>query len=260
MAPTLKRTIKRLLATRGLALANHDHLDMLQRDALIGAKAQALSFVDDAHLRQALDLLAESQSQLNQDLFALDANGWKRGGFFVEFGATDGKSLSNTWLLEKAFGWTGILAEPARRWHAALAAAGRAAAIERDCVWEKSGETLEFAEAEWGELSTITSFRDHDHHDRRGARTYRVPTISLVDMLDRHNAPAHIDYLSIDTEGSEYAILSAFDFERYRFGAITVEHNFTPYREKLHALLTAHGYRRTLEDLSQFDDWYIAQG
>lgn len=53
------------------------------------------------------------QSQASQDVFALVANGFKRGGYFVEFGATNGKSISNTYVLEKEFGWTGIVAEPA---------------------------------------------------------------------------------------------------------------------------------------------------
>ena len=44
---------------------------------------------------------------------------------------------------------------------------------------------------------------------------YKVETISLNDMLELHNAPLIIDYLSIDTEGSEYEILSCLDFELY---------------------------------------------
>ena len=53
-----------------------------------------------------------------------------------------------------------------------------------------------------------------------------------------------IDYLSIDTEGSEYEILAAFPFEDWDIRLITVEHNFTPMREDIRTLLERHGYVR----------------
>ncbi len=87
--------------------------------------------------------------------------------------------------------------------------------------------------------------------------TYTVRTISLVDMLKKHNAPSVIDYLSIDTEGSEFEILSAFDFSKYQFNAITCEHNYAPIRDDIHSLLSQHGYRRVFPHISQCDDWYV---
>ena len=54
-----------------------------------------------------------SRAQILQDLWVLFQSREKHGGYFVEFGACDGLSLSNTFLLEKEYGWTGILAEPA---------------------------------------------------------------------------------------------------------------------------------------------------
>ena len=66
---------------------------------------------------QLLKAIRNSKSQLGQDIFALFEVGFKEGGYFVEFGATNGVSLSNTYVLEKEFAWGGILAEPAMRWH-----------------------------------------------------------------------------------------------------------------------------------------------
>jgi hypothetical protein len=76
-------------------------------------------------------------------------------------------------------------------------------------------------------------------------------------LLRKYKSPKYIDYLSIDTEGSEYEILNAFDFNEYKFGIITVEHNYTPEREKIFTLLSSKGYKRMYQDISLFDDWYI---
>jgi hypothetical protein len=78
-----------------------------------------------------------------------------------------------------------------------------------------------------------------------------------MDLLRKFNAPNKIDYLSIDTEGSEFDILEAFDFNDYQFSVITCEHNHTPSREKIFDLLTHNGYSRKFEQLSYWDDWYV---
>lgn len=199
-----------------------------------------------------------SHSQLLQDLFVLYHLREKPGGFFVEFGATNGVSLSNSFLLEKRYQWQGILAEPARCWHEALRR-NRGCVVDTRCVWERSGELIEFNEVRSAEYSTINAFTGADNHAgvRADGEVYQVQSISLVDLLIEHQAPAIIDYLSIDTEGSEFAILSAFDFDRFNIRTITVEHNYTGERERIHGLLTAKGYRRVFEKFSRWDDWYV---
>jgi hypothetical protein len=57
--------------------------------------------------------LRDSKSQLGQDIFALFTSNFKTGGTFLEIGAADGITLSNSYILEKYFGWTGVLCEPA---------------------------------------------------------------------------------------------------------------------------------------------------
>ena len=186
--------------------------------------------------------MMRSQSQLFQDLFVVFFLQGKRNGFFVEFGATDGRGLSNTFILERDFEWNGILAEPARCWHAALRSARRAA-IDTRCVWSESGQTLEFKETDLKELSTLTNLADKDFNreGRTKGTTYPVHTVSLLDLLAAHNCPKDIDYLSIDTEGSELPILNAFDFSKYDIKIVTVEHNYCePDRQQIHDLLARH--------------------
>ena len=183
---------------------------------------------------------------------------FKENGFFVEFGAVDGLYMSNTYILEKRFNWNGILAEPGRNWHESLKE-NRDVIIDTGCVWKKSGEELIFNDTKELGFSTIDNFTSSDHHKRRRkeGEKYKVKTISLEDLLIKHNAPNTIDYLSIDTEGSEFSIFENFNFEKYKFRVISVEHNFTEMREKIYKLLKQKGYIRKLKDLSQWDDWYV---
>lgn len=202
---------------------------------------------------------AHSQAQLFQDLLVIFLLQGKRGGFFVEFGATNGRDLSNTFMLEDHFGWQGLLAEPARCWHAALKA-NRRASIDTRCVWKQTGARLEFKETEIAELSTLSSLVDKDFNKngRVKGTTYSVETVSLNDLLKAHNAPREIDYLSIDTEGSELDILRPFDFADYDIKIVTVEHNFVePNRQDVLQLLSGNGFVRLFERLSKFDDWYV---
>jgi FkbM family methyltransferase len=210
----------------------------------------------ESHTVRLLKLMRNSKSLQRQDLFVLSTMDFKTGGYFVEFGATNGIDLNNTFMLEKEFGWTGILAEPARRWHDALRK-NRGCQIETDCVWSASNANLTFHEADSGEYSTIDAYSRTGRNPNKSGHNYNVRTISLEDMLDKYNAPRQIDYISVDTEGSEFEILSAFNFGKYEFRVLTVEHNFQPDRAKICELLTRNGYARKLEELSGIDDWYV---
>lgn len=235
-------------------ITRKDRLHQLKERERAYYDLQFIKAMDPGHRNRCIDLLDRSRSQLRQDLFALSQVDFRQGGFFVEFGATDGVELNNTWLMENDFGWTGILAEPARGWHGDLKA-NRSCTIETRCVWSASGETLGFTEAPRGENSGISTFVKTSRKLR--GTSYDVETISLSDLLDQHDAPEVIDYISIDTEGSEFDILDAFDFDRRSFRVMTVEHNFAPQREDIHRLLTEKGYCRVLEQVSRFDDWYV---
>lgn len=251
----LKVLLKRLLAYFNYTIMKESSYVLLNE-----------SFKDWEHLRelstdqykQLLNWKERSHAQLQQDLFVLLEHNFKKEGFFVEFGATNGKDLSNTMMLERDFAWKGILAEPAKVWHDELKT-NRKAHIETACVWSESGKKLNFNEVHEKELSTVSEYSSIDHHNksREDGKMYTVETISLLDLLDKYNAPEKIDYLSIDTEGSEFEILKAFDFSKYDIKLISCEHNKTANRQKIYKLLTHHGYIRKFAGLSNYDDWYV---
>lgn len=265
MTDTLKHLVKNGLKRFGVAITRESYLRGLEEDRRqLERGKRAISDIDliselpEQHISQLFKLLGASRAQLRQDLFVLSQLEFKRDGYFVEFGATNGVDLSNTHVLEKGFGWDGIVAEPATRWHAALKN-NRKCHIETNCVWSESGSVLTFNETNEGEYSTIDTFSSADSHRplRENGRRYSVKTISLLDLLDKYRAPKIVDYLSIDTEGSEYEILSHFDFDRYQFRVITCEHSFMAKRERIFSLMTEKGYVRKFERLSDFDDWYV---
>jgi len=202
-------------------------------------------------------LRRRSTSQLGQDLWVLERLGFKRNGFFVEFGATDGIRLSNSYLLEQDFDWRGICAEPNPRMFAQLAR-NRRCIVSEACVAARTGDVVEFVLAE--EYGGMVKDLDIDHHAKKrlayledSSNRITLITESLDDLLTRLDAPRDIDYISVDTEGSELEILQAFPFDRWNVRCWTVEHNFTPRREEIRILMEANGYHRTE---AQWDDWY----
>jgi FkbM family methyltransferase len=254
MRSAIKRRIRRALRKFDIGVTRYGVLQKLEQDSRASNVIGLLLEISNEQNEQLLRNSHHSNSQFGQDLFALHETKFKKDGYFVEFGATNGIDLSNTYLLEKMFGWTGILAEPARCWHEELRA-NRTCQIETDCVWSQSNKELSFQEGDWWEFSGINM---PGMARKRSQKSYSVKTISLTDLLDRYNAPGLVDYLSIDTEGSELEILSSFDFEKYRFRTITCEHNLNQIRrDEILALLTSKGYVRKFENISVNDDWYV---
>ena len=254
--------IKKLLNHLGVGVMKYSTEKMLiennRRYTDLLSAVDFICNISASKIKEELEIVRQAKSQAHQDMLVLALLDFKRKGYFVEFGATDGIDYSNTWLMEKNFDWQGILAEPAKSWHRELKK-NRHCHISNKCVWKRSDEHLIFNEARDGGFSTIDSFSSIDHHRdaRVGGEKYRVETISLNDLLITFDAPKNIDYLSIDTEGSEYDILSTLDYGRWDISIITVEHNYTDRREKIKKLLEQHDYKNVLPALSKYDDWYV---
>lgn len=212
------------------------------------------------HRERLTEFFYKAHGQLYQDMIVQMYLGWKTNGYFVEFGATDGNDISNTYTLEKEFGWNGILAEPAKHWHPLLTK-NRSCNIDFNCVWRSSGEQISFHESHARpDGSAIQQYITPESLQMLGGNSdiYKVETISLLDLLAKYNAPTDIDYISLDTEGSEFEILNAFDFSRYKVKIFTVEHNEKELpRSQIYELMTSKGYDRVLQNISNWDDFYV---
>lgn len=252
----VKQLVQGCARLLGVEIIRTNTLERLMDSEFLESKLRMLLRASEAG--GDVNTLWHSRSQVQQDLFVLLALSFKRDGFFVEFGATDGKKISNTFLLEKHFSWSGILAEPGRSWRGLLKR-NRDAIIDSRAVWRVSGEQIRFVEQSDPQFSGIDSSSKSAWRWKllKEDQSYLVETVNLTDLLESHAAPSRIDYLSIDTEGSELEILLAHDFDRYRFSVITVEHNFTHNRELIYDFLVSRGYSRVAEDVSRHDDFYL---
>lgn len=202
----------------------------------------------------------KSYSQLQQDLWALSEAGGKTDGFFVEVGACDGVGLSNTYLLEQT-GWSGILAEPnpdmeqrivsRRKAPLCTQPVGKASGVEVDMLFVPNHP----------ELSTMEQFAGGDRHASRRASNFKITqtTISLNELLANYDAPKLIDFISIDTEGSEPEILEGFDFGNYDVRLFAIEHNYTQAEKQIDRLMKLRGYERVHRLWSRWDAWYRKQ-
>jgi FkbM family methyltransferase len=194
------------------------------------------------------------KSQKGQDRWVLfEVLPWKRRGFFLDLAAADGLTHSNTHVLEKWFGWTGVCIEPNPAFFAELKARRRCAAEQ--AVVSDRRETVRFR-VDNGQLGGVVA-DDTDNNPRvRGEQLARaeiveLPAVPLNDVLARHNAPRVIDYFSLDVEGCEERVLQALDFGRYQFRCLTVERP-TP---RVNEILFAHGY--VFVKNFSFDSFYV---
>ncbi len=178
-------------------------------------------------------------SQFDQDRWVIrDVFGGKRNGYFVEAAAAGGIITSNTYVLEKYFGWNGICVEANDEFFAELVR-NRGCVREHYCLADGPGSVWFFKQ---GYTSGIAGLHEggptKDQLVEQGFELIEVPTISLADLLEKHSAPSRIDYLSLDIEGSEELVLRKFPFERYVFNVITIERP----NDFLTGLLAKEGY------------------
>ena len=190
-----------------------------------------------------------SSSQLGQDLWVLGNT--NQIGTFLEIGAFDGFTLSNSVLLEN-LGWQGVIVEP----------------IVYDRQSERKCQTknvaigvsgvVKFARSKEPEFSTRLDLLDADGlgHIRKESQVINVQSISVSELLKQLNQPSHIDYVSVDTEGNELEILNQWNFLTCTVDFWTIETNGRPDQYQIDELMFSQEYCY-IENHSGFDSWYM---
>ena len=152
----------------------------------------------------------------------------KRDGFFLDIGAHDGVSLSNTYVLEQERGWRGICVEPIPGRFEECRKNRRSICIQ-GCIAKSPGPSKFVIAQGVDMLSALACAASQEHYDRirnEGATPVEVEVqcYTFNDIVATHDVK-HIDFCSIDTEGAELEILATIDFAKYRPTCFTVEDN-----------------------------------
>jgi FkbM family methyltransferase len=196
----------------------------------------------------------EHASQLNQDFFALIFNRF-RSEYFVEIGANDGFTLSNTVYLEACFKWDGLLIEANPQYAESLGR--RRARALNVAITAAEGEFKFVAAGLYGGLSE--SLGSAYKHYTSSAPTIVVRGARLETVLRESNAPSVIGFVSVDVEGSEPDIVKQIcELPGYRFNTGCIEHNYRiSDLNAMKNMLSAAGYRVVWDGMTQHDLFFV---
>ena len=191
-------------------------------------------------------------SQSKQDEWVEQVYEGKRSGFFVDVGAYDGVQTSNTYFLEQKLGWVGICIEA------------------NDEVFKK----LQSYRTSKNVCLAVTDYTGECSFSETlitpNGKPVRCDT--LDNILTHNHCPEIINYMSLDIEGAEMDALKNFPFDKWRIGAITVEHNSymdgPAKKDALFELLSRNGFDRVVNDakcldpyplwyMKPYEDWYL---
>jgi FkbM family methyltransferase len=196
-------------------------------------------------------------SQLGQDLFVLETLKQKKNGFFIEIGAGNGKYLSNTYLLESEFNWDGILVEPHKSSFKACTSLRHCRVINKLILNSEISKVI-FHEKSIGEFSFSEGYENNNLNDV--VASYEIEAIKFEEIFRDFSSIPYIDFLSIDTEGSEVEILSSIDFSKYRPNIICIEHNYIKSnRLYIKNFLRSKGYKIVYSGISLWDSWFVRE-
>ena len=168
---------------------------------------------------------------------------FKTNGYFIDLAAGDGIFISNTYLLEKELNWQGICIEANDKTFIELQK-NRSVICDNNCILDDFS-TIDFINAKkttnWEHLLSGVNTFIPKHHNIMKESTVSKKTISLNTLLNKHNCPDYIDYVSLDVEGCELTILKHFFTNNTRKIKMWMIENSD--EKNVIQLMTNNGYR-----------------
>jgi FkbM family methyltransferase len=200
---------------------------------------------------EAVETVSLYKSQFGQDKW-LNEKFFKNKekGVFVEVGANDGVTFSNTYFFETNLKWTGLCIEPIPKTFEVLKKNRKC-----HCVWGCAYSKVcrvpfKCIEGYSEMLSGIATTYDPRHEQRIQSeskqhgcteKTIQVPAYKLGDLLAQYKMK-NIDYISIDTEGSELEVLQGLYFHKINVHVFGIEENYPDKAGPVRDLMKKHGY------------------
>lgn len=189
----------------------------------------------------------EYYSQIEQDKYYIEnIIKFKRHGKFLDVGANDGITESNTYCLEKDFGWSGICIEGNQELAKICSYNRPNSIVSCSLVWS-SEEYVNFVEPKNGKnlLSRIDNIawnKGYFVDDFVDPITSKRKTTTIKNILGAGDH--YFDYFSLDVEGAELEALKGIDWNTTRFGFMTIEYgNRQHYKNFIISFLQKVGYK-----------------
>ena len=199
-------------------------------------------------------------SQVGQDKWVSEFFNFKRDGYFLDVGAADGITISNTYFLEKELGWEGLCVEALKVNYDKLIT-NRTCTCVHNAAYNKN-QTVYF----WGDGNDNLG----GHIANKDNYTESVEAIRLEDLLEKYNALKVIDYVSLDIEGNEVEALLGFPFDKHEVILWTIEHNLHGgfngriLKANIMNIMKKKGYKILVENVGTspfypMEDWYVLE-
>jgi len=193
----------------------------------------------DKKKREEYNKSLEYNGQALADKFVLNCTGFKRGGYFLELGSREFKRNNNSYILEKSFGWKGVMVE-------------KVATHKGDY---KSNRP-----------NSIPIIQD-------------ATQINYKKVFEDNNFPSNLDFWQLDLEVRDNTALDTLIkineeiLGYYSFATVTMEHdiynglqNSVNTRIKSREILESRGYYCVFRDTmtfmdgppnSPYEDWWV---